>query len=104
LNSYNNYLSIFETILLDKENITIPVQWVWDILDEFLYQYQSFCNFRAKMKDGDDANFQNLISTQSEIWNMETIKEIFTNLIDRSKIVKANKTQLEEVTAGTKTL
>lgn len=29
----------------------LPNQWLWDMVDEFVYQFQSFCQFRAKMKN-----------------------------------------------------
>lgn len=28
----------------------LPNQWLWDMVDEFVYQFQSFCQYRAKMK------------------------------------------------------
>jgi len=29
----------------------LPNQWLWDMVDEFVYQFQSFCQYRAKMKN-----------------------------------------------------
>lgn len=31
-------------------NMQLPNQWLWDMVDEFVYQFQSFCQYRAKMK------------------------------------------------------
>ena len=28
--------------------LELPDQWLWDIIDEFIYQFQSFCLWRAK--------------------------------------------------------
>jgi hypothetical protein len=28
----------------------LPNQWLWDMVDEFVYQFQSFCQYRAKLK------------------------------------------------------
>jgi translation initiation factor 3 subunit L len=103
LKSYANYLQIFETVLIGKEDIPLPIQWIWDIEDEFLYQYQAFCNFRAKMRDTEDSNYQLLMTTNEDVWNLEKIKWVFTSLIEKSKIIKAGKNQLEEVGAQTKT-
>ena len=30
--------------------LNLPEQWLWDIIDEFIYQYQNFCLWRSKMK------------------------------------------------------
>ena len=46
--SYYNYCNLFNFILnnsgpIDRE---LPNQWLWDIIDEFIYQFQSFSLFR----------------------------------------------------------
>lgn len=33
----------------------LPNQWLWDMVDEFVYQFQSFCQYRAKMKSKTEA-------------------------------------------------
>ena len=30
--------------------LELPEQWLWDIIDEFIYQFQSFCVWRLKVK------------------------------------------------------
>ena len=30
--------------------LELPEQWLWDIIDEFIYQFQSFCVWRSKVK------------------------------------------------------
>jgi len=40
-------------MLLDSDgpvNLALPDIWLWDIVDEFIYQFQSFCVWRAKVK------------------------------------------------------
>ncbi len=34
--------------------LQLPEQWLWDIIDEFIYQYQVFCTWRAKIKNKTD--------------------------------------------------
>jgi hypothetical protein len=31
--------------------LDLPSQWLWDIIDEFIYQFQSFCQYRSKLKN-----------------------------------------------------
>lgn len=31
-------------------DLELPTQWLWDIVDEFIYQFQSFCQYRSKLK------------------------------------------------------
>jgi len=60
-NSWDNYMDLFETILREKDSkrnaVELPAKWVWDMLDEFIYQFQNFCYFRNKMKNNQDANY-----------------------------------------------
>jgi hypothetical protein len=32
-------------------SLELPIQWVWDIIDEFIYQFQEFCQYRSKLKN-----------------------------------------------------
>ncbi|KAL8449643.1 hypothetical protein Emed_002898 [Eimeria media] len=48
--SWNNYALLVEfladtTCAKDKDMILLPAQWLWDMLDEFVYQFQDSCRF-----------------------------------------------------------
>lgn len=93
VDSWVNYEIIFD--IFTKENVTLPPAWVWDILDEFLYQFQAFCMYRAKMKE-EDPNFQKL-SQEKSLWNLEDVQKILKNLIDKSKILKPKTNIFEDI-------
>lgn len=48
LESYFNYCTLFNYILSRDTPVTLdlPNQWLWEIIDEFIYQFQSFQQFR----------------------------------------------------------
>ncbi|KAI9597745.1 RNA polymerase I-associated factor PAF67-domain-containing protein [Syncephalis fuscata] len=48
--SFSNYCTLFNHILNVEEPIglELPNQWLWDIIDEFIYQYESFCRYRSR--------------------------------------------------------
>jgi len=51
--SWNNYCKLLDLIIDDLEDgeelsLALPPQWIWDVLDEFVYHYQTYCNFRNK--------------------------------------------------------
>jgi len=51
--SWNNYCKLLELFIDDlKEgqnlSVGLPKQWLWDILDEFVYHYQTYCHNRNK--------------------------------------------------------
>lgn len=89
-NSYINYMEIFRTIIESKEELGIPISWVWDILDEFLYQFQAFCQFRAKLKE-DDPEFQYFAKEADAIWTLEKVTEILNKLIEKGGVIKGGK-------------
>ena len=40
--SYYNYCKLFNYILSAEQpvNLELPNQWLWEIIDEFIYQFQ----------------------------------------------------------------
>ncbi|CAI5515759.1 unnamed protein product [Closterium sp. Naga37s-1] len=43
-----------QVVLLGNLNVQLPNAWLWDMVDEFIYQFQSFCHFRARVKSRTD--------------------------------------------------
>lgn len=41
--------------------LELPEQWLWDIIDEFIYQFQSFCVWRSKVKSKTDEELMLLV-------------------------------------------
>ena len=54
IESWDNYISLFQVVLHGVVNMQLPNQWLWDMVDEFVYQFQSFCQYRAKVKSKTD--------------------------------------------------
>ena len=46
--SWENYCNLFRVILHGNVNMQLPNEWLWDMIDEFIYQFQSWCQFRGK--------------------------------------------------------
>lgn len=51
--SWENYCMLLDLIVEDLSageglSVGLPAQWIWDVLDEFVYHYQTYCNFRNK--------------------------------------------------------
>ncbi|OQR93828.1 eukaryotic translation initiation factor 3 subunit E-interacting protein [Thraustotheca clavata] len=77
--SWDNYCAIFEGIL-DKslELDVMPSQWLFDIVGEFVYQYQSFCQYRAKGSKTDESmwNTKDVLSYLHRIIKYSNIKAV----------------------------
>lgn len=95
--SYFNYCKLFNLILNAEIPIPLelPNQWLWDIIDEFIYQFQSFsqyrCRLQKKLTDELDMLRQN-----TKIWNVHSVLNVLHSLVDKSNINK----QLEAYTSG----
>merc|ERR1719316_1813489 len=56
--SWENYCQLLDLIIdcLHDDDLSsvpaLPAQWIWDLLDEFVYHYQTYCNFRNKAATG----------------------------------------------------
>ena len=49
--SYRNYVQLFNAILSAEKplELELPIQWLWDIIDEFIYQVKILLSFRYNM-------------------------------------------------------
>lgn len=48
IQSFYNYCNLFNYILSANEPVSLqlPDQWLWELVDEFIYQFQSFAQYR----------------------------------------------------------
>jgi len=95
--SYYNYCNLFNFILNNDGPINreLPNQWLWDIIDEFIYQFQSFSLFRSnltKLEAGDISH----IRSHPTIWNVHSVLNVLHSLVEKSHI----NSQLEVFAAG----
>lgn len=53
LGSFFNYCDLFNYILNAEEpvQLELPDQWLWELIDEFVYQFQSFSHYRSNLKN-----------------------------------------------------
>lgn len=95
--SYYNYCHLFNYILsADKPvPLELPNQWLWDIIDEFIYQFQSFSIFRNranKISEFEVAELRN----NPKVWNVHSVLNVLHSLVDKSNINE----QLKEFNNG----
>ncbi|EGG13479.1 proteasome component region PCI domain-containing protein [Cavenderia fasciculata] len=86
--SWQNYALIFNT-LLDAQSpaeveIDLPNAWVWDIVDEFVYQYHTFA--KAKLKKAD----VEFLAENPDIWDTTSVIQYLYLLIRKSQIFDSN--------------
>ncbi|CAD8123886.1 unnamed protein product [Paramecium sonneborni] len=68
IESWQNYQLLFAA-LQQKQNIDLPLppSWIWDILDEYVYQFYVSSRWRKLLKNDEIANLYNI----QDFWNLE---------------------------------
>ena len=46
--AWENYAAVFEALATGEANMQLPNLWLYDMVDEFVYQYQSFAQFKGE--------------------------------------------------------
>ena len=64
----------------------LPNEWLWEMLDEFIYQFQSFCQYRGKltMRTAEEVA---LLKKHVGVWDVKEVLTILRALVDQSGIV-----------------
>lgn len=93
--SYENYCAIFNYILNSDGPVPIelPVQWLWDLVDEFVWQFASFSQYRARTDKKTEEEIL-LLADNPQVWSCYSVLNVLYSLIQKSKIqeqLKANR-------------
>ncbi|THH22532.1 hypothetical protein EUX98_g8158 [Antrodiella citrinella] len=65
--------------------LELPEQWLWDIIDEFIYQFQSFCVWRSKVKSKSEEEL-GLLADAGQVWSSYSVLNVLYSLIQKSRI------------------
>ncbi|XP_031616586.1 eukaryotic translation initiation factor 3 subunit L isoform X1 [Contarinia nasturtii] len=94
--SFFNYCSFFNLILSAPQpfQLELPDIWLWELLDEFVYQFQNYAQYRARLNDKNEEELNILKHTNH--WTILCILNVLHSLVDKSNI----KLQLEVSASG----
>jgi len=75
--SFHNYVELFNLVLgmpSKDPDIDLPIQWSWDMIDEFIFQFQSFHEFRtnihmARLSPSDLA----MVRDHEHVWSAQSV-------------------------------
>jgi len=89
--SWENYCKLLDLIISDLQegedlSVALPPQWIWDILDEFVYHYQTFCAARSKAikvgKEKDIADYRE----NPEVWQTTKVLTYLHQIVRGTKV------------------
>merc|ERR1719440_911176 len=89
LESWANYTALMEYILEDMKTdckTDLPAQWVWDLLDEFIYQFQTFTTFRNKQIKANNEDMIETMKSNITMWDSVTVYSLLYRLVKESKV------------------
>ncbi|KAF9561710.1 eukaryotic translation initiation factor 3 subunit 6 [Agrocybe pediades] len=85
--SYENSCELFNYLLNSDGpvQLELPEQWLWDIIDEFIYQYQVFCTWRSKVitKTQDELM---MLAEGGPVWSSYSVLNVLYSLMQKSKV------------------
>jgi translation initiation factor 3 subunit L len=88
LEAWENYNRLFNILLSTKENfIMISTQWAYDIIQEFVYQFQSFCQYRLQHTRTEEE--LHTMEAHRDAWALPVVSIILNNVIRMSKEIAA---------------
>lgn len=95
--SYYNYCHLFNYILSAETPVALelPNQWLWDIIDEFIYHFQTCSMFRYKSGKLSEMELEQLRQSP-KVWNVHSVLNVLHSLVDKSNINE----QLKEFNNG----
>lgn len=96
--SYFNYCEFFNLMLSSETpvKLELPDIWLWELIDEFVYQFQNCSQYRARLADMTEEQLEQLNTRDSKVWSILCILNVLHSLVDMSNIKK----QLEVAAAG----
>lgn len=81
-------------------DLELPNQWLWDIVDEFIYQYESFCRYRSRV-DRLSKEERQFLAENGDIWNTFSVLNVLYSLIQKSNINEQLAAMQSESSDGT---
>ena len=86
--SWSNYSNLFSFVLNGNLNLQLPNQWLWEMVDEFTYQMQSFCHFKCKVNSKSDSELEQLKHEQANgTWKVDSALRYLEALRHHSDII-----------------
>jgi translation initiation factor 3 subunit L len=90
--SYDNYCALFHYILNSEGPVDLEpptYYWAWDVIDEFIYQFNTFCTYRARIarQAGNEEEAQ-ILRDNPNTWGCYSVLNVLYSLIQKSQIIE----------------
>lgn len=88
LEAWSTYKSLFDDVMSSKKgSMCITSQWAYDILQEFVYQFQEFCQYRCQSNNTNrSAEDIEMLEANKEAWSYPAVLRLLKGVIRSSNI------------------
>ncbi|KAK3692187.1 translation initiation factor 3 complex subunit L [Podospora appendiculata] len=90
--SYDAYCSLFHYILNSEGPVDLEppsYYWAWDVIDEFIYQFNSFSSYRARIaRQGTSQEEIVMLRENPNTWGCYSVLNVLYSLIQKSQITE----------------
>ncbi|CAG0904556.1 unnamed protein product, partial [Cyprideis torosa] len=69
----------------DPVTMNLPHQWLWDIIDEFIYQFHSWSRYQCNLSKKSDEELS-ILRSDRKVWNVHSVINVLHSLVDKSNI------------------
>jgi translation initiation factor 3 subunit L len=84
--AWGNYCKLFDALLdCADTDLVITPSWAFDIMNEFVYQFQSFCQFRTSL-DTRSSEEVSMLAENQDVWAVQNVMSYLHGLIRVSNI------------------
>jgi translation initiation factor 3 subunit L len=96
IESWNNYMKVFDCILAPRgPDITLTTQWIHDIIVEFVYQFQGFCQYRCQVRNRTAEDLK-VLDANRTIWILPvvigTLRKLSSKASSTASVTEASDT------------
>ncbi|CAK7198350.1 hypothetical protein SEUCBS139899_001011 [Sporothrix eucalyptigena] len=90
--SYDAYCSLFHFILNSEGPVDLEppsYYWAWDVIDEFIYQFNSFSSYRMRIaRQNNNEEEIAILRENPNTWGCYSVLNVLYSLIQRSQITE----------------
>lgn len=84
----------------ESPNLDLPGGWVWDIVDEFIYQFQEFYHYRSNRLRSGKSGEEAALKVSSDVWNVQVVLKYLHAFRDKSEVLASLAREAEAVEHG----
>uniref|UniRef100_A0A7S0ZKV5 Eukaryotic translation initiation factor 3 subunit L n=1 Tax=Timspurckia oligopyrenoides TaxID=708627 RepID=A0A7S0ZKV5_9RHOD len=86
LEAWENYCLLFNQFLNNRMlEFDLPQSWLWDIVDEFIYQFEDWSLYRSKLKNKSPEEIE-FLQDSDHIWNVNSVLQYLHALVNQSNV------------------